>query len=86
MVINLKGLVYLKMKKDCFSNDSINTSDWKKINIEYLGSFITVEVPPSCDALQMKSVPPLQNIPETIEQAFEHPIQKLLLTRSTISF
>jgi len=53
----------------------MNTSNWRTINIEYLESYITVEVPPTCDILQMKPTPPLPNIAEEIDYAFDHPIQ-----------
>jgi len=53
----------------------MNTSNWKTINIEYLDDYLTVEVPPTCDILQMKPTPPLPNIAEEIEYAFDHPIQ-----------
>ena len=62
------------MNKNCLHNANVNTDNWKKIKIEYLNKYLTLEVPPDCDILQMKSVPYLQNIPEAIEQAFERPV------------
>jgi nickel-dependent lactate racemase len=62
------------MNKDYY-DININSSNWKKIVIEYLDSFITLKVPPTCDVLQMKKIPSLQNVQDKIEYAFEHPIQ-----------
>jgi nickel-dependent lactate racemase len=53
----------------------INNSNWKKIEIEYLNKYLTLEVPTNCEILQMKPIPYLQNMPEAIEQAFENPVQ-----------
>jgi len=63
-----------------FSNHfHINSANWKKINIEYLDDYITLKVPPGCDILQMKKIPPLGNVKEEIEYAFEHPIHSLTI-------
>jgi len=59
-------------------NDSyignIDTSDWKKISMEYLEEFITLKVPPTCDILQMKPTPSLKEVGKEIEYAFENPV------------
>lgn len=48
--------------------------DWKKINIEYLEKYVTVEVPPVCEILQMKPTTPLQETRIEIDNAFKKPI------------
>ena len=63
------------MKNNFISNTDIDASNWKKIKIEYLNKYLTLEVPTNCEILQMKPVPYLQNTPEAIEQAFENPVQ-----------
>ncbi len=52
----------------------MNTAHWKKIKIDYLDSNLVVEVPQTCDILQMNPVSPLPNIPEAIEYSFQNPI------------
>ncbi|MDD3657166.1 MAG: nickel-dependent lactate racemase [Atribacterota bacterium] len=53
----------------------MSTYSWQKINIEYLKNNLTVEVPTTCDLLQMKPVPPLEKVAEEIDYAFQNPIQ-----------
>ncbi|MBN2396169.1 MAG: nickel-dependent lactate racemase [Candidatus Atribacteria bacterium] len=53
----------------------IDTKGWKKVNIEYLEEYLTVEVPPECEILQMQDIPPLKEVKKEIENAFDHPIQ-----------
>ncbi len=48
---------------------------WKKINIEYLDDYLTVEVPSTCDLLEMRPAPLFHDIVEEIEYAFQNPIQ-----------
>lgn len=52
----------------------IDTSDWKEINIEYLDGYINLKVPPACETLQLKPIPPLENVKSKIEKAFDFPI------------
>ena len=51
-----------------------DSRQWKEIQIEYLEDSVTVKVPPTCDILSMKSIPPLKNTREEIESAFDYPI------------
>lgn len=62
------------MKKEFLSKNCIDISNWKKIKIEYLDKYLTLEIPSNCEILHMKKAPYLQNIPESIEQAFENPV------------
>ena len=62
------------MKNNYLFNSSMSNASWKKINIEYLNSYLTLKVPTNCEILKMKPTPYLQDIPKAIEQAFENPI------------
>lgn len=53
---------------------NLDRSGWKKIHVEYLEEYITLEVPPVCETLQLKPTPSLKNTRLEIEKAFDHPI------------
>ncbi len=55
-------------------NKNLNTSDWKKINIEYLDDYISLKVPPVCETLQLEPTPALAETKKEIENAFENPV------------
>ncbi|MDD4363834.1 MAG: lactate racemase domain-containing protein [Atribacterota bacterium] len=54
--------------------ENIDTSNWKKIDIEYFDDFLKVEVPPNCDILQLQPTSPLREPKKDIEFAFDNPI------------
>jgi len=55
-------------------NKNLNTSDWKKINIEYLNDYISLKVPSACETLQLEPTPALAETKKEIENAFENPV------------
>jgi lactate racemase len=57
-----------------YYNQNLNTSDWKKINIEYLNDYISLKVPPTCETLQLEPTPALAETKKEIENAFENPV------------
>ncbi len=62
-----------------YNRGNINTSNWKKINIEYLEKYITLKVPPECDILQMKPTHLLKETGKEIKNAFESPVHSQTL-------
>jgi len=68
-----------------YHNGNMDTSDWKKINVEYLEEYITLEVPPTCDILQMKPNPLLREAKKEIENAFERPVYSKTLDEMVYS-
>lgn len=48
--------------------------DWKFIQLEYGEDTLNLKVPPFCDILQRKEIPPLQNPTQAIEDALSRPI------------
>lgn len=57
-----------------YYSQNLNTSDWKKINIEYLNDYISLKVPPACETLQLEPTPALAETKKEIENAFENPV------------
>ena len=55
-------------------NQSINISNCKEINIEYLDDYISLKVPANCETLKLKPTPALANVKQAIDNAFENPI------------
>lgn len=52
----------------------IDTANWKEIAIEYAGETLRVRVPPQCDILAMKEVPPLADPRSAYAAALAAPI------------
>ena len=55
-------------------SQNLNTTDWKKINIEYLNDYISLKVPPACETLQLDPTPAFAETKKEIENAFENPV------------
>jgi len=51
-----------------------DTKGWKRIEVEFGDEFLEVAVPPECEILHMKKVPPLANSREEISKALNNPI------------
>jgi len=51
-----------------------DTTDWKKIQVEFGDDFLEISVPPDCVTLRMKKMPPLAHSKEEIQHALDHPI------------
>ena len=60
---------------------SADTSDWKKISVEFGDAFFDVSVPPQCDVLHMKSMPCLAHSAEGISNALNNPIESPTLSQ-----
>src|SRR4030042_1069128 len=52
----------------------IDTTDWKKVSVEFGRETIEVSVPSNCVELSMKDVPILSDPQQAIEEAFLNPI------------
>ncbi|MEA1963645.1 MAG: nickel-dependent lactate racemase [Candidatus Aerophobetes bacterium] len=53
----------------------MNTSSWKKLDLEYGKNFLQIKVPPWCDILKMGYSPALKNPAQQIENALSNPIE-----------
>ncbi|MBW2200249.1 MAG: nickel-dependent lactate racemase [Deltaproteobacteria bacterium] len=51
-----------------------DTSDWKKISVEFGDDFFKIRVPPECTMLNMKKMPPLAHSDQEISNALNRPI------------
>jgi nickel-dependent lactate racemase len=51
-----------------------DTSDWKKISVEFGDDFFAIRVPPECALLNMKKMPPLAHSAQEIANALNRPI------------
>ncbi len=58
---------------------SADTRVWKRIEVEFGDEFLEISVPPDCEILHMKAMPPLANSRDEISKALNNPIgsQKL---------
>ena len=61
------------------SMKKIDTSDWKRVSVEYGRNVLEVLLPPSCVELTMKDVPVLSDPKGEIEKAISNPIQCLAI-------
>ncbi|MGQ9509407.1 MAG: nickel-dependent lactate racemase [Thermodesulfobacteriota bacterium] len=52
----------------------VDTENWKPIAIEFGREMLEVRVPPDCEELTMRDVPPLGDPQRAIEEALENPI------------
>ncbi len=50
-----------------------DTEGWKRIEVEFGDEFLEVAVPPECEILRMKVMPPLANSREEISKALNNP-------------
>jgi hypothetical protein len=51
-----------------------DTKDWKRIEVEFGDEVLEISVPPECEILHMKVMPPLANSREEISKALNNPI------------
>jgi nickel-dependent lactate racemase len=56
-----------------------HTKGWKRIEVEFGDEFLEVSVPPDCEILHMKKMPPLANSREEISKALSNPIGTTIL-------
>lgn len=54
--------------------NTIKTEGWKKIQIEFGPDYLVVEVPPDCQELSMKEVPPAAHPGQVVEEALSYPL------------
>ena len=52
----------------------MNIRDWKNVELGYGKDCLSVKLPPYCDILKMRYVPPLEDPGEHIEDALSHPV------------
>jgi len=70
------------MKENNFLNTKrIDIKNWKEIEIEYFDREFTVKVPNHCEILEMKSIVPLSNPQQKIEEALDNPIASKTLEK-----
>jgi len=55
----------------------MNTTNWKKFNLEYGKDVLNIKIPPYCDILTMGYVPALEESKDKIEDALSNPIGTL---------
>ncbi|HNS04592.1 MAG TPA: nickel-dependent lactate racemase [Candidatus Saccharicenans sp.] len=54
--------------------ETVKTKGWKKIRIEFGHDYLEIEVPPDCQELSMKEIPPATHPGQAVEEALSHPI------------
>jgi nickel-dependent lactate racemase len=54
--------------------ETVQTRDWKKIQVEFGSEQLEIQVPPDCNELSMKTVQPLADPGQAVEEALSHPI------------